>query len=60
MQRVPVVFWSPSMAAHKVNQGSFRTIDILPTILQAMDIPRRYGRQRLVAALGSRVDHNSQ
>ena len=38
VQRVPVVFWSPSLAAHKVNKGSFRTIDILPTILQALGI----------------------
>jgi len=38
VQRVPVVFWSPSMSAETVN-GGFRTIDILPTILQAMDIP---------------------
>jgi hypothetical protein len=39
VQRVPVVFWSPSLAAATTNQGGFRTIDILPTILQAMDIP---------------------
>ena len=39
VQRVPVVFWSPSLAANKVNQGGFRSIDILPTILQAMGIP---------------------
>jgi hypothetical protein len=38
VQRVPVVFWSPSLAAARVNQGSFRTIDILPTILQALGI----------------------
>jgi hypothetical protein len=38
VQRVPVVFWSPSMSAVTVN-GGFRTIDILPTILQEMDIP---------------------
>jgi arylsulfatase A-like enzyme len=39
VQRVPVVFWSPSLAAHKIQGGGFRTIDILPTILQAMGIP---------------------
>ena len=38
VQRVPVVFWSPSMSALTVN-GGFRTIDILPTILEEMDIP---------------------
>jgi arylsulfatase A-like enzyme len=37
VQRVPVVFWSPSMGNLTVN-GGFRSIDILPTILQAMGI----------------------
>jgi arylsulfatase A-like enzyme len=34
-----VTFWSPSLVAHKIQGGGFRTIDILPTILQAMGIP---------------------
>jgi Type I phosphodiesterase / nucleotide pyrophosphatase len=38
VQRVPVVFWSPSLAAQKVSQASFRTVDILPTILAALGI----------------------
>ncbi len=38
VQRVPVVFWSPSLAAHNTSWGSFRSIDIMPTILRAMGI----------------------
>jgi len=37
VQRVPMVFWSPGMGADATNE-SFRTPDVLPTILAAMGI----------------------
>jgi hypothetical protein len=37
VQRVPMVFWSPGMRAN-VSTESFRTPDVLPTILAAMGI----------------------
>ncbi len=40
VQRVPVVFWSPSLAASKAKggKGPFQTADIMPTILKTMGI----------------------
>jgi hypothetical protein len=37
VQRVPMVFWGPGIRA-RVNNESFRTPDVLPTILAAMGI----------------------
>jgi arylsulfatase A-like enzyme len=39
VQEVPVVFWSPSLAFAENTGATFRTPDILPTILRAMGIP---------------------
>ena len=39
VQRVPMVFWSSGMHGCATNE-SFRTPDVLPTILAAMGIPR--------------------
>jgi arylsulfatase A-like enzyme len=39
VQRVPMVFWTPGMSANPTNE-SFRTPDVLPTILAAMGISR--------------------
>jgi len=42
VQRVPMVFWSPSLAAGSfigTLGGPFHTADVMPTILNAMDIP---------------------
>ena len=37
VQRVPMVFWAPGMSANATSE-SFRTTDVLPTILAAMGI----------------------
>jgi len=39
VQRVPMVFWSPSLAFENTTGGSFKTIDVMPTILDVMGIP---------------------
>ena len=39
VQRVPMVFWSPSLAFANNTGAPFHTYDIMPTILQLMDIP---------------------
>jgi hypothetical protein len=39
VQRVPIVFWSPSLACANTNVATFRTPDIMPTILNLMGIP---------------------
>ncbi|MEO8477715.1 MAG: hypothetical protein ABI572_11790 [Actinomycetota bacterium] len=39
VQRVPMVFWSPSLAFANTTGKPFHTYDIMPTILQLMDIP---------------------
>jgi hypothetical protein len=38
VQRVPMVFWTPGMSGKKTSE-SFRTTDVMPTILKAMGIP---------------------
>lgn len=38
VQRVPMVFWSPSNEFANATESQFRTPDVLPTILQAMGI----------------------
>lgn len=38
VQRVPAVFWSPSLAPGDDRGQTFRTVDFMPTILRAMRI----------------------
>ncbi len=38
VQRVPMVFWSPSVKGGSTSE-TFRTADVMPTILKAMGIP---------------------
>ena len=38
VQRVPMVFWSPSLAFENTTGGPFKTIDVMPTILDVMGI----------------------
>lgn len=40
VQRVPMVFWSPSLAFANNTGAPFKTIDIMPTILDVMGIPQ--------------------
>jgi type I phosphodiesterase/nucleotide pyrophosphatase len=40
VQRVPMVFWSPSNAFANNTGAPFKTIDIMPTILHVMGIPQ--------------------
>ncbi len=39
VQRVPMVFWSPSLAPADRPGREFETVDVMPTILRAMNIP---------------------
>jgi len=39
VQRVPMVFWSPSLAYGVTTGRPFQTTDVMPTILQTMGIP---------------------
>ena len=39
VQRVPMVFWSPSLAFENDTGAPFKTIDLMPTILDLMGIP---------------------
>jgi hypothetical protein len=39
VQRVPMVFWSPSLSFTAQTGRPFRTLDVMPTILAAMGIP---------------------
>ena len=39
VQRVPMVFWSPSLAFENDTGAPFRTIDVMPTILDVLGIP---------------------
>ena len=38
VQRVPMVFWSPSLAFGNTNRGRFTTPDLMPTVLKLMGI----------------------
>lgn len=40
VQRVPMVFWSPSLAFANDTGAPFKTIDVMPTILDLMGIPQ--------------------
>jgi arylsulfatase A-like enzyme len=40
VQRVPMVFWSPSNAFANNTGAPFKTIDVMPTILDIMGIPQ--------------------
>ena len=42
VQRVPMVFWSPSMAFENNTSRKFQTPDVMPTILRALGIPLTY------------------
>jgi arylsulfatase A-like enzyme len=42
VQRVPMVFWSPSMAFANDTDAPFKTPDVMPTILQALGIEQTY------------------
>jgi predicted AlkP superfamily pyrophosphatase or phosphodiesterase len=42
VQRVPMVFWSPTMAFENNTNRKFQTPDVMPTILRAMGIPLTY------------------
>jgi hypothetical protein len=51
VQRVPMVFWSPSMAFANDTDAPFKTPDVMPTILQALGIEQTYptdGQARLL------------
>ena len=39
VQRVPMVFWSPSLAYGASTGRPFKTTDVMPTILSTMGIP---------------------
>jgi hypothetical protein len=39
VQRVPMVFWSPSLAPGDDRGQEFKTADLMPTVLEAMQIP---------------------
>ena len=39
VQRIPMVFWSPSMAFANNTGAPFHTYDVMPTILRLMNIP---------------------
>jgi len=61
VQRVPMVFWMPGMKANPTNE-SFRTPDVLPTILAAMGIKTvapTDGRSHALACDRHRVGHLS-
>jgi Type I phosphodiesterase / nucleotide pyrophosphatase len=51
VQRVPMVFWSPGMRANTTSE-SFRTPDVMPTILAAMGIGRTSPTDGLAHSLG--------
>jgi hypothetical protein len=42
VQRVPMVFWSTSMASGNDTSATFHTADVMPTILQALGIEQTY------------------
>jgi len=42
VQRVPMVFWSADGQYHNNTRATFRTPDVLPTILRAMGIRQMY------------------
>ena len=49
VQRVPMVFWSASMTRPNTTDATFRTPDVMPTILRALGIRQTYptdGRAR--------------
>ena len=49
VQRVPMVFWTSSMSRPNNTTATFKTPDVMPTILRAMGIEQTYptdGRAR--------------
>ncbi len=52
VQRVPMVFWTPGLRANPTSE-SFRTPDMMPTILAAMGISRTSAHRRPGALAGA-------
>ena len=55
VQRIPIVFSGPGVRAGSKPGAAIRSVDIMPTVLQALGIPRDLpdGREGLPAALAS-------
>lgn len=53
VQRVPMVFWSASMTSPSDTGATFRTPDVMPTILRALRIQQTYPTDGKARALGS-------
>jgi arylsulfatase A-like enzyme len=51
VQRVPMVFWSPSLAYGNTTGTPFRTPDVMPTILRALGIEQTYATDGVARAL---------
>jgi len=52
VQRVPMVFWSSDMDAGNETSSTFRTPDVLPTILEALGIEQTYPTDGSARPLG--------
>ena len=52
VQRVPMVFWSSSMAHGNNTSATFKTPDVMPTILKAMGIHQTYRTDGRARSLG--------
>ena len=52
VQRVPMVFWSSDMDAGNDTSSTFRTPDVLPTILEALGIEQTYPTDGSARPLG--------
>jgi hypothetical protein len=53
VQRVPMVFWSPSLAYGVATGRPFRTMDVMPTILDTMGIPLTHPADGVARRLGN-------
>jgi hypothetical protein len=51
VQRVPMVFWSSSMTDPNNTGATFKTPDVMPTILRALDIEQTYPTDGVARAL---------
>ena len=51
VQRVPMVFWSASMTNPHSTDATFRTPDVMPTILRALGIQQAYPTDGTARAL---------
>jgi len=52
VQRVPMVFWSSSMASGNDTGAAFKTPDVMPTILQALGIEQTHPTDGKARSLG--------